>query len=112
MINTIEQAGRAQMVAFLPDAIAKAITSYKWFSESEIENEAKKFKDHHDACKVAIAHIELLLKLARSVDENDKTDNFSRNDQAVLTGMVEEAEKTLKNYNARFSKDINGDCDE
>ncbi|MGH1398519.1 MAG: hypothetical protein ACRBCT_04820 [Alphaproteobacteria bacterium] len=80
----IDDQTRNHIAAFLPDAVKTAIESYKAFAEEqatkptqpkpegdeasetpEPSEEAKKFKSHHDACKVAIAHIELLLKLAQ-----------------------------------------------
>ena len=64
---------RKDIAAFLPNAMQTAIQSYMGFAEQEAtepekNNEAKSFKDHHDACKVAIAHIKLLVELAKWAD--------------------------------------------
>lgn len=75
----IDERTRTQIAAFLPDAIQTAIQSYQDFADEQVtipcdkdkkatNNTSKNFKDHHDACKVAIAHIELLLKLAKWAD--------------------------------------------
>ncbi len=95
MTQTIEGASRAQIAHFLPDAIAAALRSYQTFSEREIISDPKDFKDHHTACKVAIAHVELLLKLARFVDVPEA----NQNDAAMLSAMMAEAEETLRHYN-------------
>lgn len=95
MTHTIEGASRAQIAHFLPDAIAAALRSYQTFSEREVTGEPKDFKDHHTACKVAIAHVELLLKLARFVD----VPGANANDAAILSVMMQEAEETLRHYN-------------
>lgn len=71
----IEQNTREAIAAFLPGAIAAALQSYSNFLEeqatSEEQPDSKDFKAHHDACKVAIAHIELLVKLAKWADLPD-----------------------------------------
>lgn len=60
---------RKQIAEFLPEAIATALTSYQLFLIGDEGNKnAKDFKAHHDACKVAIAHLELLIKLAQWAD--------------------------------------------
>ena len=66
---------RKQIAEFLPEALNTAIASYQLFSEDEdsekLKQEPTKFKAHHDACKVAIAHIQLLIKLAEWADLPD-----------------------------------------
>lgn len=70
----IDDRTREHIAAFLPDAVEKAINSYLKFAKKGVktneddETEPSDFKSHHDACKVAIAHIELLLKLAQWAD--------------------------------------------
>lgn len=98
MTQTIEERSRAQIASFLPDAIAKALTSYHKFMEAEIGPDAKDFSAHHGACKVAIAHIDLLLKLARWADLPDARTGTS-NEQIMLMAMVREAEEELRQYN-------------
>lgn len=61
----IHKASREALAHALPDAIKTAIQSYSEFSSQPVPEDPKEFKAHHDACKVAIAHIELLLKLGQ-----------------------------------------------
>ena len=68
MTVKIEEATREQVAVFLPEAIRKTIDSYHAFMEGEIESGGKKFAEHHSAGKVAISHLQLLLKLAQWAD--------------------------------------------
>lgn len=97
MSTKIEDASRTQIADFLPDAIRSALTSYQKFSNKKVSDEEKEFKDHHNACKVAISHIDLLLKLARWADLPDD-DLADKNNQRVLVAAIEEAENELKGY--------------
>ncbi len=95
----IEIQTRKDIAAFLPCAIESALESYITFSQEEATNAQKKynakdFKAHHDACKVAIAHIELLIKLARWADLPDpKLENADK--QAMLCAILENANGEL-----------------
>ena len=103
MTQKIEDASRGQIAGFLPDAIARALTSYQAFSErnamqgDDEDSAAKNFSSHHSACKVAIAHIELLLKLARWADLPHVAAG-THNDQIMLAGLMQEAEEELSRY--------------
>ena len=95
----IEVRMRQSIAEFLPCAIETAVVSYQNFSQEEataVENfDAKAFKAHHDACKVAIAHIELLIKLARWADLPDPHLD-DENQQRILRGLIESAESELE----------------
>jgi hypothetical protein len=94
-VDTIENMSRQQIASFLPDAIAKALTSYHEFAERNIViNQAKAFSEHHSACKVAVAHIELLIKLARWADL-PHIEAGKPNEQVMLAAMMQEAEEEL-----------------
>lgn len=95
MSTKIEDASRAQIAEFLPDAIRAALNSYQIYSQSKVSADC--FKDHHNACKVAISHIDLLLKLARWADLPDG-DLADQNTQKVLVAAIEAAEIELKGY--------------
>lgn len=97
MTQKIEEQTRQQIAAFLPDAIALALTSYHRFSRQEPGEGAKEFSAHHSACKVAIAHIELLIKLARWADLPD-THAGTHNQQILLAAMMQEAQEELDAY--------------
>lgn len=101
--TTIEEASREQISQFLPDAIRKALTSYHLFMERDYEEDKPKFfEEHHKACKVAIAHIELLIKLARFADLPDAK-AADGNNQIMLAAMLQEAQEELESFNERES---------
>ncbi len=71
-MTRLEDETKTRIAAFLPEAIATALRSYARFAGHDAPTEeARDFTAHHNACKVAIAHIELLVKLARWVDLPD-----------------------------------------
>ncbi len=99
----IEAGMRAEIACFLPSALETAIQSYVKFSEEEAtmpdgkreelkKNDAKSFKEHHDACKVCIAHIELLIKLAKWADI-PPPELKGQVENAVLQDMIEQAHR-------------------
>lgn len=104
MNTKIEDLSRVQIAGFLPDAIRTALNSYQKFSKKNVGDEEKDFKDHHTACKVAISHIDLLLKLARWADLPD-SEIEGQNHQRVLAAAIEEAEKELKGYDGSGDED-------
>lgn len=87
-----------QIAEFLPGALDKAMNSYQSFMERENseEDEEQKltFKQHHEAAKVALAHIELLMKLAEraglDVDDNRAEDIM----RMIGNAQIEVNEKT------------------
>ncbi len=98
-MTEINEDTRTRMAEFLPDAIERAIESYRHFlavGPAEIkgkEDPAKNFKSHHDACKVAIAHIDLLIKLAQSIAALKDVDAQK---QKELLAAVKKANSELK----------------
>ena len=91
----MDQETQNQISAFLPDALAAALTSYEVFARKEIDMEPKSFTAHHTACKVAIAHIELLLKLARRMMDQSGTGDDT---QLRLRDMIARAQNELDHY--------------
>lgn len=89
---------RSRIAEFLPRALEKAIASYENFMEKENdttkEPKGPNFKIHHDACKVALAHIELLVKLARWADLPDP-ELEDENHQRALRSLIEQARGEL-----------------
>lgn len=96
-MTSIEDQSRVQIAEFLPDAIAKALTSYRVYMAGQKDDTLAAFKEKHLACKAAIAHIELLLKLARWADLPDAR-ALNQNDQVILAALVEAAEEELAEY--------------
>lgn len=80
MSHHIDEETRQKIKGFLPSAITNTLESYEGFMHFEGEGSSKDFASHHSACKIAIAHLELLLKLARWADvtelEKGKNDPF------------------------------------
>lgn len=91
----LEDNMRAKIAEQLPDAIDCALRSYRDFYAQETGGDAKAFSAHHTACKTAIAHIELLLKLAAWV-------HLPREDadsDAGLAVLLRSAQEELERYN-------------
>ncbi len=93
----IEARTRAQIARFLPKAIQTALLSYQEFSQDADFDDAKEFKSHHDACKVAIAHVELLIKLAQWADLPDPKAEVAETN-AMLRGLIETAQVELDGH--------------
>ena len=98
MPDHLNQESRAHIAVFLPKALSKALSSYHEFMEQDIPDDAKGFSAYHSAAKVAIAHVELLMKMAKwtETSENKKDDNF--------TEMISRAEQEVNGY--RYRQDV------
>lgn len=90
----IEEEARERISEFFPEALRRAIESYKEFMEHENSGPAKDFKEHHTAAKVAISHIELLIKLG----EWAQLQGRDTADEDILRSIMAEAEAELKAY--------------
>jgi len=90
----LEPETRARIADFFPRAISTALESYQNFTAETPLEEAGKFKAHHDACKVALAHIELLIKLAHWADIPDPKAE-DENQQKILLSMIETAQSEV-----------------
>lgn len=92
-MTKIQDQSRAQIAAFLPGAIMRALTSYFEFSKaSPDEQQCKDFASRHTAAKAAISHIELLVKLAKWADLPDERDGKT-NLALLLTNAQKELDK-------------------
>lgn len=101
MNSKIEENTRAQIASFLPDVLTSALLSYQQFMEQDVSKKASEFKDYHNACKVAIAHIELLIKLAKWADlPGSKASGGDGNE--VLLAMMATAESELKKHHEKY----------
>lgn len=94
-MTRLEDTTKARIASFLPGLLQKALESYEIFATHDTpELEAKAFAAHHTACKVAIAHIALLIKLARQVDLEDEAQAAERSRLdlgAFIAAAAEEA---------------------
>lgn len=93
----IEASTRARIAEFLPTALESAIASYQLFSEPNPEQDSADFKKHQDACKVAIAHIELLVKLAKRTTLSDTKPENKLSDKEI-TALMEKAQGEIDGY--------------
>ncbi len=100
---TIEQKTREQIAEFLPEAIRLAVASYRKFmrSEEDINDQGviteRNFAEHHKQAKVAISHIELLIKLAKWADLPD-TAVIGDANAKYLQGLMAKAEAEIDAY--------------
>ena len=69
-------------------ALQKALTDYTCFSENPAPTDIKEFNAYHTACKAALLHIALLVKL---------TQKDSPQEQMIpdLSALLEQAKKEL-----------------
>jgi hypothetical protein len=103
MSQSLEEKSRDKIAKFLPDALKHSMESYHHFIISDdTPDDAKSFSAHHSACKVAIAHIELLLKLAKWADINTQQEKDLPND-ALLAGLIAKAQSELDHYTEKNS---------
>ncbi len=93
----IDKGTRERIAKFLPKALETALSSYRNFSRAKPESGAEHFKKHHDACKVALAHIELLLKLAGRLHlpDSEITDEIT---QQQLMEIIESGKGTVSSF--------------
>lgn len=92
---TIEHSTRQQIAEFLPEAISLAVASYRTHMGTPID--AKGFESHHKQAKVAISHIELLIKLAKWADLPDK-EIVGDTEANYLQGLMTKAEAEINAY--------------
>jgi hypothetical protein len=97
MTIQISEECRQQISLFLPDALRAALTSYQEYVTTPGKSEGDKFKDYHVSCKAAVAHIELLLKLAKIARLPDAS-LPDQSQQAVFSGVYTEASVEFDGY--------------
>lgn len=92
--NSFDARVRTRVAEFLPAAFEKAFQSYHEFMKKDVSTVAKDFSEHHKAAKVAVSHIELLIKLAQRAHEpgNDSPENKQ------LEIMIGQAQAELAEY--------------
>lgn len=70
---------RRELCAGLPRALKDALAAYRHFSEGQPPASAKAFTAYQQACRAALAHIQVLLNLATlaapALDRPDSSDN-------------------------------------
>ncbi len=89
---------RGQIHAALPGLMEKALIGYRHFAAETQPRDPKGFAAHHAACRAALSHMELLVRLARWAETNEGNDEEINEDMAkliaeartALTDMVDE----------------------
>ena len=82
----------------LVPALQKALADYIHFSETSAPTDVKEFNAFHNACKAALLHIALLVKLTQK-----ETNQIP--DEPNLFSLLNQAKKDLQN-----DDDISGIC--
>ncbi len=86
----IEHHARAQIAQTLPSAMQKAIDAYHNFIDDNDNKKTAEFKNRYTAAKVALSHIEMLIKLSDMVGSmDDETHN-------QLEALIVEAKRELE----------------
>lgn len=85
---------RADLAAVLPPLITAAAGSYRGFAAALAPDDAKGFAAHHAACKAALAHMEMLIKLARWA-EDETTDEPPPGDADTLERLLASAHSAI-----------------
>ena len=92
MNSTVENEMRDVVAKYLPKAIDKAMTSYDLYLEGGAHDKIEDFKSHHEACKVALAHVALLIDMGDWVGKRDPKGE----DIIDLASIIENAGKEAK----------------
>ena len=96
-----DQSLRAEVAAALPPLIRETLAVYERFAAKDPPEDAKEFTAFQGACKAALAHLEALLKLERSLTpESETPDGEAANESAVLTQRIAEARAALARMRA------------
>jgi len=91
-------ASRCAIAHLIPDAMERAVASYRRFVARDIPLEAKEFKEHHMAGRTALAHLEALLRLARwtavpgAESEEEDLESMLANASRALAALRGDAE--------------------
>ncbi|HBH27080.1 MAG TPA: hypothetical protein DDX54_06740 [Rhodospirillaceae bacterium] len=94
---------REQLLDFLPNALETALTAYTVFADKvPMDPESPGlFKAHYDALRVAVAHMELLTKLAAWADLPDPADE-KKAQHAHLAVLMARSHVEMDGFNKRW----------
>ncbi len=98
MPDYLNKKSREHIAAFLPNALSKALHSYHEFIDSDIPTDSKGFAAYHSAAKIAISHVELLMKMAKSSAPPPKE---IKDNDGDISSMIARAEMEVKSYKKR-----------
>lgn len=87
---------KAALAARLPARAAAAVAEYEAFAQQPPPDDAKGFAAHHAACKAALAHVEVLVKLLRWAAPADTATRAAAEQEADdLARLIAEARAAM-----------------
>ncbi|MEI7608708.1 MAG: hypothetical protein WCJ64_18095 [Rhodospirillaceae bacterium] len=91
------EALRDAIARLVPEAMERAVASYRDFVTLGVPLEAKEFKDHHTAGRTALVHLESLLKLARwaALPAGDNANSASETESGDIESLLLDASRAL-----------------
>lgn len=95
MNSKVENEMRGVVGKYLPKAIENAMISYELFLDEGAKKETDEFKKYHEACKVALAHVALLIKMGGWAGEEKP----AKGEEVDLGALLENAQKEAENGN-------------
>jgi len=102
MPQKLEGDMRGQIAEFLPKALETALDSYRIFSDQVVKKKDEEnteplkpteFKSHHDACKMALSHLQLLLKVADDLKAGEEGGIDNEHMQTLLESARQELDR-------------------
>ncbi len=96
-MTTLREETRTRMERFFPKALETALAHYRQVSR-KVEKSYPDIKKQQEACKISLAHIQLLLKLGNEIIEKSEQDEGVDHNQ-VLQALIENAQEEITNHN-------------
>lgn len=85
------EAGHEALRRSLPVSIRHAVQNYRGIAFADTPEDAKEFQQHQAACKAALQHIEMLMKLAAVTDAGADTPDAAAPNTASIVARAEAA---------------------
>lgn len=85
---------RGELVEKLPHLLSRALKNYRRFTEAQAPADIKTFTAHQAACRGALLHLHLLIRLTKWAAEKSASSSGPF-DQTELARLVEEAEAEI-----------------
>ena len=86
----VAEASRHRLALRLTHLVEQVAEGYCVFAVGIVPDEPKSFAAHHAACQAAVAHMDLLIKLARAIAPEASAELTS-------AGLIEDARRALVN---------------
>jgi hypothetical protein len=90
---------KSEVRAHLPSALREALAAYRRFSEGTAPENAKAFTAYQQACRAALAHVQVLLNLAAlaapatMADADDSDDDLLRLIEAAKAAVSDDRDE-------------------